>query len=190
MTKDNKGKNGFLKEWMKDIIIAVIVAAVVMQFIKPTIVKESSMEPNFYEDDYLFVSKQSYGLFRGTPKIGDVVIFKSNIDEGDTGRKKLLIKRVIGTPGDKISVHDGKVYVNDEQIADNYTKDKDTNGEVKDLIVPKDKYFVLGDNRTVSVDSRYADVGFVAKKELVGKVVFRLLPFKRFGTIKNPYNGN
>ena len=63
------------KEWVKDILIAVVIAVIIVQFIKPTIVKESSMEPNFYENDYLFVYKMAYN-FGNSPKKGDVVVFK------------------------------------------------------------------------------------------------------------------
>lgn len=175
-----------LKEWIKDIAIAVIIAIVVMQFIKPTIVKESSMEPNFIGNDYLFVSKQSYKLFGGKPEMGDVVVFRSNLKDSN-GNNKLLIKRVIGVPGDKIAITDGKVYVNGKEIDDSYTKDQYTNGEIQDLVVPKGKVFCLGDNRTVSIDSRYPEVGFVPEDDIVGKVVFRLIPFNKIGPIHNPY---
>ena len=95
-----------MKEWIKDIIIAIVIALIVVQFIKPTIVKQSSMEPNFYENDYLFVSKQSYTF--GEPKRGDVVVVHSALLR-ENGDEKLLIKRVIGLPGDKIDISDGKV---------------------------------------------------------------------------------
>lgn len=179
-------KKELIKEWIKDILIAVVIALIVMQFFKPTIVKESSMEPNFIENDYVFVNKQTYHLFRGNPQEGDVIVFQSSLP-GQDGSNKLLIKRVIGLPGDKISVLDGKVFVNGKMIDDSYTKDQYTNGQIEDLIVPKDEYFVMGDNRRVSIDSRYPEVGFVKKDEIVGKVVFRLFPIDKIGTIKNPY---
>ena len=97
-----------MKEWIKDILIAIVIAVVVIQFIKPTIVKESSMEPNFYENDYLFVSKQSYRF--SEPKRGDVVVFHSSLVQ-ENGDEKLLIKRVIGLPGETIDISDGKVYI-------------------------------------------------------------------------------
>ena len=174
-------------EWVRVIVGAIVIALMVMFFIKPTIVKESSMEPNFYEDDYLLVSQQSYKLFHEEPERGDVIIFKSHLPDKE-GHDKLLIKRVIGLPGEKVDVHDGKVYINGEEIDDSYTNDLTTTGTVEDAVVPKDEYFVLGDNRKVSVDSRYSDVGFVPKDSIVGKVVFRLMPFRRMGIIHNPYD--
>lgn len=175
-----------MKDWIKDIVVALIIAFVVMQFVKPTIVKESSMEPNFYENDYVFVSKQSYNLFGGKPERGDVVVFRSTLTT-DTGAEKLLIKRVIGIPGDEISIEDGKVYVNGVLNEDSYTRDQYTKGHIEELIVPDESYFCMGDNREVSLDSRSPKVGFVHEDAIVGKVVFRVFPIDKFGTIENPY---
>lgn len=173
-----------MKEWIKDIIIAVVIALVVIQFIKPTIVKEMSMEPNFYENDYLFVSKQSYKLF-GEPKRGDVVVVHSALVQ-DNGQEKLLIKRIIGLPGDRIDITEGKVYINGTEMTQDFTKDGVTNGEISGLVVPEDELFCLGDNRLVSIDSRDPDVGCVPLDDVVGKVVLRLYPFNKIGTIDNP----
>ncbi len=176
-----------MKEWVKDILIAILIAVAVMQFIKPTVVKESSMEPNFNENDYLFVSRQSYRLFGNDPERGDVIVFNSGM-KTESGADKLLIKRVIAIPGDEISVIDGEVYVNGIVNDDSYTKDQTTNGHIQDLMVPDGTYFCMGDNRLVSIDSRSPRVGFVPEESIVGKVVFRLFPLSDIGTIHNPYN--
>jgi len=173
-------------EWVKDIIIAVVIAVVIIQFIKPTIVKESSMEPNFYANDYLFISKMAY-KFDKTPKKGDVIVFRSNLTT-DTGKKKLLIKRVIGLPGDRIDIKNGKVYINGKADKATYTMSGYTSGSIEGLTVPKGKLFCMGDNREVSIDSRYEEVGCVSESKVVGKAVFRLFPFSKIGVIKNPYN--
>ncbi|TDP45916.1 signal peptidase I [Aminicella lysinilytica] len=173
-------------EWIRDIVIAVIIAVVIVQFIKPTIVKESSMEPNFYANNYLFINKMAY-KFDKTPKKGDVIVFKSNLLT-ETGKKKLLIKRVIGVPGDVIDIKDGKVYINGKEDDQSYTMSGETIGSIDGLTVPKGKLFCMGDNRDVSIDSRYEEVGCVSESKVVGKVVFRAFPFNKFGTIKNPYN--
>lgn len=182
-----KGKKSVAMEWIKDIAIAAIIAIIIVQFIKPTIVKETSMEPNFYENNYLFVYKMAYKL-GGEPQKGDVVVFKSNLETKD-GSKKLLIKRVIGVPGDTVDIKEGDVYLNGRRDTQAYTKDGTTVGQVDKLKVPKGKLFCMGDNRSVSIDSRYEQVGLVDEKEVVGKVVFRLFPFNKVGTIKNPYRG-
>ncbi len=173
-----------MKEWIKDIAIALVIAIVVIQFIKPTIVKESSMEPNFYENDYLFVSKQAY-LF-SEPARGDVIVFESSLLQ-DNGNTKLLIKRVIGTPGDEIDLIDEIVYINGEPLDETYTMDGTTYGELEDFVVPEGQYFCMGDNRDVSIDSRDSEVGCVEKDAIIGKVVFRLFPLREFGAIRNPY---
>lgn len=174
-------------EWVKDVLIAIVIAIVIMQFIKPTLVKERSMQPNFVENDYVFVSRQSYKLFGGDPERGDVIVLHSSLKDGD-GNDKLLIKRVIGLPGESITVSDGDVYINGEELSDDYTKDQMTNGEIIDLKIPEDSYFCMGDNRELSMDSRDPRVGFIKKEQIVGKVVLRLYPFNKFGTIYNPYD--
>lgn len=174
-----------LKEWIIDIIIAVVIALVIVQFIRPTIVKQTSMEPNFIQNDYLFCSKMSY-KFGHEPQKGDVIIFHSDLTTDD-GKKKLLIKRVIGVGGDEISIHDGKVYINGKEDMQSYTKDGVTDGEM-DVTVPKGKLFCMGDNRLDSVDSRSEEVGVVDMSQVAGKVVFRVFPFSKFGPIHNPYN--
>lgn len=173
-----------LKEWIKDIAVAIVIALVIVQFIKPTIVKESSMEPNFYENDYLFVSKQSYRF--SEPQRGDVIVFHSSLVQ-ENGDEKLLIKRVIGLPGERIDIIDEKVYVDGTMLEEEYTMDQTTWGNVTNLVIPEGQLFCMGDNRDVSIDSRDPSVGCVDIDDVVGKVVFRLYPFSEFGTIKNPY---
>lgn len=174
-----------MKEWIKDIAIAVVIALIIVQFIKPTIVKESSMEPNFYNNDYLFVSKQAY-LFN-EPNRGDVVVFESSLLR-ENGDKKLLIKRVVGLPGEHLQIIDEKIYIDGQMLDETYTMDGTTYGYGVDVIIPEGQYFCMGDNRDVSIDSRDPEVGCVDIEQFVGKVIFRLFPFGKFGPIRNPYN--
>lgn len=175
-----------MKDILKAAVGALILALVLVQFIKPTVVKESSMEPGFLEDDYVIVSRQSYKLLGGEPERGDVIVTHSSL-KTDEGGEKLIIKRVIGVAGDSVTITDGKVYVNGEMMDDSYTRDGYTKGAIEDLVVPADSVFCLGDNREVSLDSRYPEVGFISKDDIVGKAVFRLWPFDRIGKIENPY---
>ncbi|MDD4377043.1 MAG: signal peptidase I [Eubacteriales bacterium] len=168
-----------MKEWIKDILIALVIAIIVVQFIKPTIVKESSMQPNFYENDYLFLSKQSYTF--SEPERGDVIVFHSDLKQ-DNGKEKLLIKRIIGLPGDEIDIKDGQVYINGELFEEDYIKEDYTWGEISDLVVPEGQLFVMGDNRRVSRDSR--ELGCIKEDDVVGKAVIRVYPFSEFGLIK------
>lgn len=170
-----------LKEWIKDILIAVIVAIVILQFVMPVIVREHSMENTLHENDYVFVSRKAYKWF-GEPQYGDIIVFKSNLLM-DNGTAKLLIKRVIGVPGDTISIHNGTVFLNGEALIEEYTKDGYTNTEMNEIVVPENSLFVMGDNRQNSADSRSESVGCVPMEKVSGKVVIRLFPFNQFGKI-------
>lgn len=169
-----------LKEWIKDIIIAVIIAVIILQFIKPTFVRETSMMPTLQEYNFLFLSKQAYHF--GEPKRGDIIVFHTNL-KTQTGNEKMLIKRVIGLPGDSITIEDGKVSINGEDQDQSYTMEGYTSGYVKDLLVPEGCLFVMGDNRQNSIDSRDPSVGFVKIDDVYGKAVFRLYPFSEIGSL-------
>jgi signal peptidase I len=170
-----------MKEWIRDIIIAVAVAVLVMQFIKPTIVKEHSMEPTLYENNYIFLSKQQYTF--ADIEHGQIIVFRSNI-ETESGAEKLLIKRVIGLPGDTLSILDGSVYLNGKIIDEPYTKDDFTSGYVEEITIPEDRVFVMGDNRQQSLDSRSESVGLIPTDKIIGMAVFRVFPFNQFGRLR------
>ena len=165
-------------EWVKEIILAVIIASIILAFIKPIIIRQSSMEPTFFNGDYVFISKQAYTLF-GDPERGDVVVFHTGM-QTDDGEDKNLIKRIIGLPGDQVEIIDGYVYLNGEKLDEPYAEQLSV-GEC-DLEfpyqVPQEQYFVLGDMRESSIDSRNTLIGCVKKDQIVGKVFFRIWPFK------------
>lgn len=169
-----------MKEFIKDIIIALIIVAAITFVIKPTIVKEHSMEPTLYENNYLIVNKQAY-RFKDHPGRGDIIVFRSNLDKDDGTGKKLLIKRVIGVEGDTITIEDGKVFRNGEELSEPYVNGQatqdDEGQEIKDVQVGTDELFLMGDNREVSMDSRSPSVGLVKEDAVVGKAVVRLYPF-------------
>jgi signal peptidase I len=167
--------------WARDIAIALVIVVIVMYFVKPTIVREQSMTDTLHPNDYIFLSKQAYKF--GEVKHGDIVVFHSNLED-ENGAKKNLIKRVIGLPGDTISIREGSVYLNGIALIESYTKDGYTNGYMDETIVPDNKLFLMGDNRQGSKDSRNSDVGFVSQNTLVGKAIFRLFPLGDIGTIK------
>ena len=183
-TKNQPGTGKILLRWIIDIAIAVAVALLVVQFILPTIVKETSMLPNFHNNDYLFIYRKAYHSRQ--PAKGDVVVFDSDL-KLDNGKDKLLIKRVIGLPGDHITIQNGDVWINGKKADQSYTKDGRTNGKIIDYVVPKGHVFCMGDNRLISLDSRDPSVGAVPESRIVGRVVFRLYRFSDFGPIRNPY---
>ena len=173
-----------MKEFIKDLIIAVVIVVAISMVIKPTIVKERSMQPTLYENNYLFVNKLTY-KFKEHPNRGDIVVFKSQLDDDQNGGKKLLIKRVIGVEGDIITIDEGYVYRNGKKINEPYIKTQgatyDEGTEIVGYQVPEDQVFCMGDNREYSLDSRSADVGTVSEKKIIGKAFFRLYPFNEIG---------
>jgi signal peptidase I len=168
-----------MKGLIKDIAIALVIVIAVMLVIKPTIVKESSMEPTLYENNYLLVNKQAYNF--GKEERGDIVVFNSDLKDDD-GNDKLLIKRIVALSGDEITIADGELYVNGEKQQEYYIKEQgETYGDVTKAKVPEGRVFVMGDNRRVSIDSRAEEVGFIHKDRLVGKAFVRLYPFNKIG---------
>ena len=172
-------KNSII-EWVKVFGLAIVLAFVITLFIKPTLVSGDSMLPTLHENDYLIINKIGYKI--GEPKNGDVIVFKSDLEKND-GTTKDLVKRIIGVAGDKVVIKDGKVYLNDKLLDETYLSEgMDTTGDV-DIVVPEGKLFVLGDNREVSLDSRYEQVGLVDVNDVEGKVLVRLYPFNDIGNI-------
>ena len=170
------------REWIKDIGIALILALLFLQFITPTIVREHSMENTLQQNDYVFVSRRHYTWLKNELKHGDIIVFRSDLTTA-SGSEKLLVKRIIALPGETVSISGGSVFVNGEAIDASYTKDGYTGGEMAEVTVPQGHIFVLGDNRQNSTDSRSASVGFVDINDIRGKVVFRLLPLKKAGSL-------
>lgn len=170
-----------MKEFIKDFIIALIIVLAITAVIKPTVVKEHSMDPTLHENNYLLLYKLAYKT-KDHPEVGDIVVFKSELVNNDNGKKKLLIKRVIGVEGDTISIVDGYVYRNGEPLDEPYVAEQgttyDNQGmEVFEYVVPEDKVFCMGDNREYSRDSRDPLIGPVDEDQIVGKAVIRLYPF-------------
>ncbi len=167
-------------EWIKTIILSLIIALIITTFVKPTIVKNYSMSPTLQENDFLIINRFLYN--RGTPKRGDIIVFKSSL-KTEAGKEKLLIKRVIAIPGDEILIKDGRVYINGKQIEENYTRDPNTEGYI-DMIIPENEIFVMGDNRGNSLDSRDDILGLVSFNMVMGKAYIRLFPFNKIGLLK------
>ena len=167
-------------EWIKIIVTSLVIALVITHFIRPTLVQGSSMYPTLEEKDYLIINRVAYK--REEPKRGDIIVFKTELLQ-DNGKKKDLVKRVIGLPGDHIKINAQEVYLNGELLEEEYISPTVvTEGNI-DITIPEGTIFVMGDNRQHSMDSRDPDVGLVKIDDIMGKVIVRLLPFNKIGKV-------
>lgn len=188
-------------DYIKIILIALIITNLLNVFVFTlSQVRQSSMEPTLIENHQLIVEKLSYAF--SSPKRGDIIVFIDELEvDNSIGAKfkrlyedmfsKLtrqeghlrLVKRVIGTPGDTIDIKDGSVFVNGEMLDEPYLNVSTAAKSLTyPLIVPEDNYFCMGDNRTVSYDSR--DFGCVPVEKIEGKVFLRFWPISKLGLIK------
>ena len=141
-------------------------------------IQESAMEPTLSVGDHLFVNRVVYKL--SSPKRGDMIVFKTNGSDDAA----LHISRVIGLPGETVQISDGKVLINGEVYEENGNFPDITNREgwpADSVSLESGEYFVLGDNRNNSEDSRYADIGNVNRKYIVGKLWFTISPRDKSG---------
>lgn len=170
----------FVFELVKIVTISLIIIIPIRHFlIQPFYVKGASMEPNFHDHEYLIIDEISYNL--SEPKRGDIIVFRY-----PRNPQEFFIKRIVGLPGEKIQIQDGQVYI--------YNKDKPEGSVLEEpylsegtktygisdsdiVTLEKDEYYVLGDNRNSSKDSR--SFGPVNKSFIIGKVLLRGWPFEK-----------
>ncbi|WCF11426.1 signal peptidase I (plasmid) [Paenibacillus thiaminolyticus] len=172
MSVYNKNSQAIVKEfvsWIKIFVISLVIGVGISYVIKPTVVFGESMAPTLEDGNFLILNRLAYKF--GEPEYKDIVVFHSNLP-GD----RILIKRVIATEGQQITVKDGKVHVDDNLVEeDSYIYGVSTFGDFSGT-VPQGSVFVMGDNRVNSIDSRSTQVGFVGKQDIIGKVMIRLYP--------------
>ena len=170
LTKTQKIKKE-LFDIIKTILIAIIVAFIITNFIiVNAVVPTGSMKTTIMPNDRLIAFRLSY-IF-SEPKRGDIIVFKAPDDEN-----MLYVKRIIGLPGETLNIIDGKVYINDsnEPLPDEYIMEEML-GSFGPYTIPKDSYFMMGDNRNDSQDSRYWENTFLSKDNILGKVIFKYYP--------------
>lgn len=176
MAKSTNSNHSEAKEWIKSIAIAVIIAFIVKMFLFDfVVVQGSSMFPTLKNGERLIISKIQYEI--GSPEYGDIVVLHHNA-------RVEFVKRIIGKGGDTIEIKSNVVYRNGKALDEPYINSGNYEDFAK-VTVPEGKYFVMGDNRPNSLDSRYTEVGFIDRSAIVGHVVFRFWPFDRFGAVSS-----
>jgi len=166
-----------LSVWLRDLMISLAISAFIIVFLyQPVKVEGTSMMPSLDDQERIFVNKYVYRL--EPIQRGDIVVFRYPRDTS-----KSFIKRVIGLAGDRIRIESGEVFVNGEALEEDYVPaayaDQRSSPEI---VVPANSYFVLGDHRTMSNDSR--DFGFVNERYIYGKAVFGYWPMEKLGRLR------
>lgn len=167
-------------KWVIDVVTAVALAVFLILFLcEKTEVVGNSMADKVKSGQTILIDKMSYEL--GNIKRFDVIVYKSGI----SGEDEYVIKRVIGLPGEEIQIVDSRLYIDGEEVDDPYHKGNFESGYVNQTIkIGEDEYFVMGDNRNLSQDSRFEYVGNVKKSDVEGKAWLIVSPFNKIGLIK------
>ena len=172
---------GELGGWLVYILLIIGLTYLIITFVgQRTMVSGSSMETTLQDGDNLIVDKISY-RFRD-PKRYDIIVFPYKYEE-DT----YYIKRIIGLPGETVQVIDGYMYINGKKLDEHYGAEvmEDPGIAAEPIKLGDDEYFVLGDNRNHSSDSRVASVGVLTRDMLIGRAWVRIYPFNKIGVIKH-----
>jgi signal peptidase I len=166
-----------LRTWMRDLFFSILVTLFIILFVyQPVKVEGGSMEPGLEDQERIFINKLVYH-FEGIER-GDIVVFHYPRDP-----QKSFIKRVIGLPGDRIRIDFGRVFVNGKQLLEPYVPpDYQDAQSYPDTIIPENAYFVLGDHRSMSNDSR--KIGPVMRSFIYGKAVFGYWPMDKMGFLR------
>lgn len=174
--KEDEGKFNLVKEVLEMLIyfVAIIIIFLLLQhFVGQHIeVKGSSMENTLSNKDHLILEKVTYRFKE--PERFEIVVFRPYAEEEET----YYIKRVIGLPGEKIQIINGEVFINDEVLEDSYASELVANPGIasREILLNKDEYFLIGDNRNNSTDSRSSKIGPVKRKAIVGRAWARIWP--------------
>lgn len=164
------------------ILVVLSVTYLVIVFVgQRTKVEGASMEPTLHDRDNLIVDKISYRFHE--PERFDIIVFPFRYEE-----KTYYIKRIIGMPGETVRIDEaGTIFINGEELAENYGKEVMVSaGRASETItLGEDEYFVLGDNRNNSSDSRDPSVGNIHRKEIIGRAWVRIWPFEKMGVLRH-----
>ena len=170
-------KSSALRAWGRDLILSIVVSVFIIVFLyQPVRVEGTSMLPRLEDQDRLFINKLAYRV--GEIHRGDVVVFQYPLD-----RQKSYIKRVIALPGDDLRIDHGRVYVNGARVAEAYVPPRFADDRsLSEEVIPAHQYFVMGDHRSISSDSR--EFGPVTRDLIYGKAAFVYWPFDQVGVVR------
>jgi signal peptidase I len=173
----NESSRGGIHSWLRDLLVSIMVSAFIIIFLyQPVRVEGTSMLPVLQDQDRLFINKIAYHV--GHIEHGDVVVFLYPRDHS-----KSYIKRVIGLPGDTIRIDEGKVFVNGASLRERYVPQRFRDDRSQPaMVVPPNDYFVMGDHRSISSDSR--DFGPVSRNLIYGKAAFVYWPMDQVGVVR------
>lgn len=171
---------GFMR-WVFEIVVTLVLAAMVGIMLFQTVtMQESSMEPTIAVGDRFFINRVVYKF--SSPKRGDLIVFRTNASDDAA----LHIRRVIGLPGETIQISGGRILIDGKAYKEGKDFPMISNPGLasSSITLESGEYFVLGDNRNNSEDSRYADIGMVKKRYIAGKIWFTCAPFEKLGFTK------
>ena len=171
---------GFMR-WGCEIVVTLVLAAMVGIMLFQTVtMQESSMEPTIAVGDRFFINRVVYKF--SSPKRGDLIVFRTNASDDAA----LHIRRVIGLPGETIQISGGRILIDGEAYKEGKDFPMISNPGLasSSITLESGEYFVLGDNRNNSEDSRYADIGMIKKRYIAGKIWFTCAPFEKLGFTK------
>lgn len=165
-------------KYVTDIVVVVAIAMFVAVYMcEETTIVGNSMSPELDDGQVILIDRMAYKL--SEPDRFDVIVYKSQ-----TVENQYVIKRIIGLPGEKIKIDDGKIYINGELLEDIYYDGAYESGYAADEVkIAGDEYFVMGDNRNLSEDSRFEYIGNINEEDIIGKAWLVAAPFSNIGFI-------
>jgi signal peptidase I len=176
-TKPEKTLRSEIISWIKLILFALILAFILRSYVfRPVYVEGTSMNTTLIQGDMLILNKYQY--FFESPKRNDIVVIDMQINS-----KNSLIKRIIGLPGETVTLKNGKVYINDILLEEPEIVNITNPGPIgSSIVLGPDEYFVMGDNRTASYDSRYFDK--INRSKILGVTSLRFWPLNKVGIVR------